>query len=48
MNIITETFLFCNSFPPSKAADLLEDPTDFVTLFFIYFILHLCYAMGVM
>ena len=33
MNIITETFLFCNSFPPSKAADLLEDPTDFVTLF---------------
>lgn len=27
------TFLFCNSFPPSKAADLLEDPTDFVTLF---------------
>ncbi|MFR1423450.1 MAG: hypothetical protein ACLSSX_09375, partial [Dysosmobacter sp.] len=33
MNIITETFLFCNSFPPLKAADLLEDPADFVTLF---------------
>ena len=29
MNIITETFLFCNSFPPSKSADLLEDPTDY-------------------
>ena len=33
MNIITKTDLFCNSFSPSKPADLLEDPTDFVTLF---------------